>query len=194
MEHEEAVTNHPNGTLPENNDPAPPRPTQAAFQPASGRQTWGSIGIGALCLLGVFIGLAAWRYPDLLEIQSNDQSVLLMAWLLPFIFPVLLPIALYFWWDAWRQWRRTHNFEKSKQTSTAVITHLWMDPPRPPGKRYYAGYHFGGGHTAYQQVPVRTYKTLAIGDEVPVVYAAENPQLSRLDLERRPKKKTAPRS
>jgi hypothetical protein len=181
------------GQPPENNGPSLPRPTQAAFKPASGRQTWGGIGLGALCVGGIFLGMAAWRYPELVNVQSTNQTVLLMTFLLPFIFPVFLPMALYLWWDTWRQWRRTRTFEKSKQVSTAVITHLWVDPPRPPGKHYYVGYRFGSGHTAYQEVQARPYKTLAVGDEVPVEYAGENPALSRPDLQRRPKKKKSTR-
>lgn len=177
----------------ENGFPAA-RPTQAAFRPASKKDIWQGVGIGFVCLFGVAIGFGAWFDPTLLETQTVSTVTGPGWWLtacLPFVFPIFLPIALYFWWDAWRRWRRTRAFERNKQTTTGVITHLWMDPPRPPGKRYYVGYRFGEGQGAFQDVPARTYGRLAVGDEVTVEYAAVNPEFSHLELSKRHQKRTS---
>jgi hypothetical protein len=109
-----------------------------------------------------------------------------MADILPFIFPIFLPIAGYFWWAAWRDWQRTRAFMADRQITSGVITHLWIDPPRPPGKRYYVGYQFGQGVSAYQAVQARTYKRLSIGDAVTVEYSAANPLLSCLNWQKSP--------
>lgn len=175
----------------ENGVPAP-RPTQTAFQPASNKDIWQGIGIGFVCLFGVAIGFGAWFDPTLLETQTVSTGTGPGWWLigcLPFIFPIFLPLALYFWWDAWRSWRRTRAFERNKQSTTGVITHLWIDPPRPPGKRYYVGYQFGDGQSVFQDVHARTYHRLAVGDQVMVVYSPANPPLSYMDLSKRPPKR-----
>lgn len=170
-----------------------PRPTQAAFKPLkSNKEIWQGIGLGFLCLVGVAVGLGAWFDPTILDTQTtNTVSSSGSTWLvifLPFIFPIFLPIAIYLWWNTWRHWRRSREFERSKQITTGVITHLWIDPPRPPGKHYYVGYRFGEGQTAYQETHARTYGNLTVGDEVTVEYASQNPQLSRLDLQKRRKR------
>jgi hypothetical protein len=166
-----------------------PRPTQAAFKPASNKEIWGAIAGGFCCLLGVALGVGAWFDPTLLESQNRMAAD--AAWLLgclPFIFPIFLPLALYFWWAAWRDWRQTRAFAGDRQTTTGVITHLWVDPPRPPGKRYYVGYQFGQGQSAYQSVQARTYNRLTVGEAVTVEYSAAKPQLSCLNLQKKPSK------
>jgi hypothetical protein len=97
-------------------------------------------------------------------------------------FPLFLIIAGYFFWQTWRRWRDTRAFERSKQKTTGVITHLWLDPPKGQGKKYYAGYRFSNEQTAYQQVHSRVFNRLAVGESVKVEYVAETPRLSRLDL------------
>jgi len=174
----------------------PPRPTQAAFKPMkSTKEIWQGIGIGFLCLVGVAVGWGAWFDPSLLDTQTaNTAASGGSTWtiiFLPFIFPIFLPLAFYFWWDTWRRWRKTRMFERSKQSAAGVITHLWIDPPRPPGKHYYVGYQFGEGQAAYQETHVRTYNSLAVGDEVTVEYIPANPQFSRLDWQKRRQKRAA---
>jgi hypothetical protein len=170
-----------------------PRPTQTAFKPMkSGSEIWQGIGLGFLCLLGAAVGLGAWFDPTVLDRQTAMTTASNNTWLiifLPFIFPIFLPIAFYLWWDTWRRWRKTRFFERGKQTTSGVITHLWLDPPRPPGKRYYVGYQFGEGKMAYQEVRVRTYNNLTVGDEVTVEYVQTDPSLSRLDLQKRRQKR-----
>jgi hypothetical protein len=167
-----------------------PRPTQAAFKPASNKEIWGGVIAGFCCLLGVALGAGAWFDPTLLESQNRMPAD--TAWLmacLPFIFPIFLPIAIYFWWAAWRDWRRTRAFARDRQITTGVITHLWVDPPQPPGKHYYVGYQFGLGPPAYQEIPARTYNRLAVNEAVTVEYSAANPQLSCLNLQKKPAKR-----
>jgi len=183
---------------PEESGQTLPRPTQAAFRPIkSNKEIWQGIGLGFLCLVGAAVGLGAWFDPTILDSQttttvagSGGSTWLLMF--LPFIFPIFLPIAIYFWWTTWRSWRRTREFERSKQTTSGVITHLWIDPRRPPGRRYYVGYRFGEAQTAYQETHVRTYANLAPGDEVTVEYAGHNPLLSRLNFQKRRRQQPAP--
>jgi hypothetical protein len=148
------------------------------------------IGTGFLCLLGFGLGLGWWLSPTIAAtLEGADVRNSSMEDFLPFIFPIFLPIALYLWGDAWRRWRNTRRFERNKQTTTGLITHLWLDPPRPPGKQYYVGYQFGEGQTAYQKVHSRTYSRLAVGESVTVEYAPDKPPLSRLDLQKRRKKR-----
>ncbi len=180
-------------TPPANQTPGEaPRPSQAAFIPASNQNIGGAVAIGFFCLLGVALGAGAWFDPTLLESQSLMAGN--GAWLLgclPFVFPVFLLLAFYFWWTAWRDWRQTRAFTHDRQTTTGVITHLWIDPPRPPGKHYYVGYQFGQGQSAYQQVQARTYKRLAVGEVVTVEYSAARPQLSCLNLQKKPSKRSS---
>lgn len=163
------------------------RPTQAAFEPVSKQDTWRSVGLGFLCLLGVALGGGAWFDPTLIETQTVTSTGS-GGWLigcLPFVFPVFLPLAGYFWWIAWRDWRQTRAFEGDKQVTRGAITHLWIDPPRPPGRRYYVGYRFGEGHSAYQKVHALTYKRLTLGDSITVEYSSANPQCSRIKTGRK---------
>lgn len=176
---------HPTPAIPD----TAPRPAQRAFAPASKQDLWTGVGVGLICFFGFACGLGAWLEPSiaatLLESRSGAAGY---AWLLIFIFPVLLPAALYFFWDTGRRWRDTHLFEQDKQIFNGVITHFWADPPTGRGKHYFVGYSFGDNHTAYQQVQSRVYKRLELGEMVKVEVASANPRLSRLDL-RPPKQK-----
>ena len=170
---------------PEESLPGQIRPTQGAFTPLSNKAMWQGVVIGFVCFLGVALGLAAWFDPTILNDQTASSTVGGGIWLtilLPFIFPVFLPIGLYFWGDTWRHWQRTRLFMRSKETTPGVITHLWLDPPRPPGKRYFVGYRFGEGQSAYQETNIYTYRRLTVGAEVVVEYVPHKPLLSRLDL------------
>ncbi|MCG3210417.1 MAG: hypothetical protein FOGNACKC_04048 [Anaerolineae bacterium] len=165
-------------------NPPESRPTQPAFLPATGKDILGLTALGVLSLAGAAIGLLQWLNPSLLNLDSLYNP----SWLaifLPFIFPLFVPAAFYLWWLAWRDWRRTRVFEQSKVTGAATITHLWVDPPRPPGKKYYVGYQYGQGQSAYQPVPVRTHKRLAVGEQVAVEYVPGRPELSRIDLQKK---------
>lgn len=163
-----------------------PRPTQAAFEPVTKPETWRSIGFGFFCLLAMALGGGAWFDPSLIETQTLGSPGLggLVIVCLPFVFPIFLPLAGYFWWLAWRDWRQSRAFEAEKQVTQGTITHLWIDPPRPPGRHYYVGYRFGEGHSAYQKVHALTYKRLTVGDRVTVEYSPPNPHQSRIDLKK----------
>lgn len=168
-----------------------PRPTQRAFTPTSRQDLWTGVGVGLTCFVGFACGLGAWIEPSiaatLLESRSGPADY---AWLLAFIFPLLLPAALYFFWETWRTWRDTRAFERDKQVFSGVITHLWSDPPTGRGKQYFVGYNFGEHHTAYQKVDTRVYKRLVVGEKVKVEAASGNPRLSRLDLRQPSQKRT----
>lgn len=164
-----------------------PRPTQAAFEPVPAGKLLPEIALGGLCLVGAALGLAEWFQPGLLDVQSTSVDVQLMSGLLPFIFPVFVPIAVYFWWLAWRDWRYNRVFQRSRRVTSGIITHLWVEPPRPPGKVYYVGYNFGEGRSAYQKVHARTYSRLAVGQPIVVEFAAANPAISCANLKRRVK-------
>lgn len=165
---------------------SPPRPTQKAFVPASSKDLWSGLGVGFVCLIGFAMGGLAWLDPQtaLATAESAGQhgQYELFFLLLMFIFPLFLIIAGYFFWQTWRWWRDTRTFERSKQKTTGLITHLWIDPPKPPGKKYYAGYRYGDGLEAYQELHSRVYNRLAIGESVKVEYVPEDSRLSRLDL------------
>ncbi len=165
-------------------NPPESRPTQPAFSPSTGKEILGFVGMGLLCLVGAAIGLFQWSDPALLSASPTYNTTWLEIFL-PFVFPIFVPMAFYVWWLAWRDWRRTRAFERGKVTSVAAITHLWVDPPRPPGKKYYVGYQVGAGHSAYQTVPARTHKRLAVGEQVAVEYVPGRPELSRIDLQKK---------
>jgi hypothetical protein len=151
---------------------------------------WGGIAIGFICLLSAAMGLGAWLSPTIAAtLESADPTGRTAAWCLPFIFPVLVPLSLYFFWITWRQWRETRLFERRKQVTTGAISHLWFDRPTGRGKQHYAGYRFGEGQEAYQKVHSRTYGRLAVGEAVTVEYVPDNPQLSRVDLSKRRQKR-----
>lgn len=173
-------------------DPAlQPRPTQAAFEPGSKKDLMSGLGVGLICLLGFGLGLGWWLNVTIAAtLDSVDVRASSLEQWLPFIFPIFLPIAGYFWWDSWRRWRDTRAFERGKQTTSGTITHLWIDPPRPPGKKYYVGFHYGQGNAVYQQVHSRTFSRLTLGQEVIVEYVPGRPRLSRLNL--RKQKRPAP--
>jgi hypothetical protein len=138
------------------------------------------------------IGWGAWLDPSIAAaLDSADRPGQLWGWCLVFVFPLLVPIALYFFWRTWREWRETRPFERYKQTTTGTISHLWFDRPNGRGKQHYAGYHFGDDHEAYQKVHSRTYSRLAIGEGVTVEYVPSNPRLSRVDLQKRRQKRPA---
>jgi hypothetical protein len=161
-----------------------PRPTQPAFTPATTKDIWTGLGVGMVCVLGFAIGLWAWFDPSItgsLE-SAGDRPGEMPGWVLMLIFPLLLPVAFYFWWRVWQDWRNTRAFERSKQTVTGIVTHLWLD--KSSGKRYYAGYRFGDNHTAYQSIHSRTYKRMTVGQQVTIEYAPDNPCLSRLNLQK----------
>lgn len=166
-----------------------PRPTQPAFAPASRQDLWTGVGVGLICFLGFACGLGAWVEPSIaVTLFESRSGAADYAWLLAFIFPVLLPAALYFFWDAWRHWRDTRAFERNKQVFNGVVTHLWVEPPTGQGKQYFVGYSFGDNQAAYQQVQSRVYKRLGLGETVKVEVASTNPRLSRLDLSQRGRK------
>lgn len=169
-----------------------PRPTQAAFAPASRQDILTGVGVGLICFFGFACGLGAWLEPTIAVTLFEDRpGAAGYAWLLAFIFPVLLPVALYFFWDTWRRWRDTRLFERDMQIFSGVITHLWVEPPTGRGKKYFVGYSFGESQTAYQQIHSRVYKRLEVGEKVKVEVAATNPRLSRLDLRQRSQKRAS---
>ncbi|MBE7556932.1 MAG: hypothetical protein HS126_38330 [Anaerolineales bacterium] len=165
-----------------------PRPTQKAFEPASQKQLWSGMGTGLVCLAGFAIGGLSWLDPQMALAtaasagQQGEYELFFL--LLMFIFPLFLIIAGYFFWQTWRWWGDTRAFERSKQKTTGLITHLWLDPPKGQGKKYYAGYRFGGEHTAYQQVHSRVFNRLTVGESVKVEYVPGNPRLSYLNLKK----------
>ena len=166
------------------------RPTQVAFEPMTKEQLWGGVGIVFFCLVGVAFGLGAWLDPSIAAtLDSADRPGQLSSWVLPLIFPLLIPISLYFAWVTWKQWRETRLFQRHKQIMTGTITHLWFDRPSGRGKQHYVGYGFGEGHEAYQKIHSRTHGRLAIGEAVTVEYLPDNPRLSRVDLSKRGKKR-----
>ena len=163
-----------------------PRPTQKAFEPASSKDLWSGFGTGLVCLAGSAIGGLSWLDPQMALATAKSagprgQSELFFLALM-FTFPLFLIITGYFFWQTWRWWRDTRTFERNKQKTSGVITHLWLDPPKGQGKKYYAGYRFGDAHTGYQQIHSRVYNRLSVGESVKVEYASETPRLSRLDL------------
>lgn len=164
----------------------PPRPSQKAFTPASAKELWGGVGTGLVCLAGFAIGGLAWLDPQMAlataESAGPRSEYGLFFLLLMFIFPLFLLIAGYFFWQTWRWWHDTHTFERNKQKTTGVITHLWLDPPKGQGKKYYVGYRFGNADTAYQQVHSRVYNRLTVGESVKVEYVPGNSRLSSLNL------------
>jgi hypothetical protein len=151
-------------------------------------------------LIGFGIGLIASRTTDFfsfsasIETSVSQQPSAAPIWLQLLIFygyPVLLLAALYFFYLTWRDWCRARAFSRGKARADATITHLWKEPPSGSGKKYYAGYAFGLGQSAYQQVDVWTYKRLAVGQSLPVEYLPNDPGVSRLDLARaKPARKT----
>lgn len=163
-----------------------PHPTQKAFEPALAKDLWSGFGIGLVCLAGFVIGGLAWLDPQMAlataESAGQQGEYGLFFLLLMFIFPLFLIIAGYFFWQTWRWWGDTRAFEKGKQKTTGVITHLWLDPPKGQGKKYYAGYRFGGEHTAYQQVHSRVFNRLTLGENIKVEYVPSNPRLSHPNL------------
>ena len=162
------------------------RPTQKAFAPSSSKDIWSGVGIGLVCLAGFAMGGLAWLDPQtaLATVASagSQGGYELFFLLLMVTFPLFLIIAGYFFWLTWRSWRDTRTFESSKQKTTGVITHLWADPPKGSGKKYYAGYRFGDGLEAYQQIHSRVYNRLSLGETVKVEYVADTPRLSCLNL------------
>ncbi len=162
------------------------RPTQPAFEPTPREWLRWQLGIAILGLAIFGFGLVAWFSPKLSSFYRSE------GFWLAFVFPVFLPLAIRLLVHVRRSWRVNRVFEDNLQTDTATITHLWIDPPRPPGRLYYVGYRFATDYAAYQSVHHRTYHTLAIGDEIPVQYAGANPQLSRLNLSKRRRKKKTP--
>lgn len=170
---------------------AAPRPTQLAFAPASHQDLWTGVGVGLVCVFGFACGLGAWIEPSIATTLFESRSgAANYAWLLVFIFPLLLPAALYFFWNTWRAWRDTRIFERDQQVFSGVITHLWVEPETGSGKQYFVGYSFGDNQTAYQKVDTRVYKRLEVGEKVKVEVASANPRLSRLDLSQRNQKRT----
>lgn len=166
--------------------PTPIRPTQKAFTPASSKDLWSGIGIGLICLIAFGAGGLAWLNPAavLNEVGTAGQrgEYGLPFFLIMLTFPLFLGIAGYFFWQTWHWWRDTRTFERGKQKASGVITHLWIEPPKPPGKKYYVGYRFGDGVEAYQEVHSRTYKRLTLGENVKVEYVPDNPRLSWVNL------------
>ena len=163
-----------------------PHPTQPAFAPASPKDLWSGLGVGLICFIGFVAGGAAWLDPELALAtvgSAGGQGQYELPFLLLMIgFPIFLIIAGYFFWQTWRWWRDTRAFAGSKQKSTGAITHLWVDPPKGRGKKYYVGYRYGDGIEAYQQVQSRVYNRLTLGESVKVEYVPANPRLSRLNL------------
>lgn len=163
-----------------------PQPTQKAFTPASSKDLWAGLGTGLVCLAGFAIGGLAWLDPQMAlataESAGQHGEYSLFFLLLMFIFPLFLIIAGYFFWQTWCWWRDTRVFERDKQKTTGVITHLWLDPPKGQGKKYYVGYRFGDASTAYEQVHSRVYNRLSVGERVKVEYVPSNPRLSYLNL------------
>jgi hypothetical protein len=156
----------------------------------SREQLWGGLAIGFFCLIGAALGLGAWLDPSIFEtLNSADRPGQLSSLWLPFIFPLLIPISLYFFWATWRQWRETRLFQRHKQIVTGTITQLWFDRPSGRGKQHYVGYRFGEGHEAYQKIHSRTHGRLSLGEAVTVEYVTDNPRLSRVDLSKRGQKR-----
>jgi hypothetical protein len=163
-----------------------PQPTQKAFAPASSKNLWAGAGMGLVCLAGFAIGGWSWLDPQTArataESAGSQGEFGLFFLLLMFTFPLFLLIAGYFFWQTWRWWRDTRTFERNKQKTTGIITHLWLDPPKGQGKKYYVGYRFGDAYTAYQQVHSRVYNRLVVGESVKVEYVPGNSRLSYLNL------------
>ena len=163
-----------------------PHPAQKAFTPASKQDLWSGLGVSLICFIGFVAGGAAWLDPELalatVGSAGRQGQYELPFLLLMVVFPIFLIIAGYFFWQTWRWWRDTRTFVGSKQKITGAITHLWVDPPKGRGKKYYVGYRFGDGVEAYQQVQSRVYNRLTLGESVKVEYVPASPRLSRLNL------------
>lgn len=163
-----------------------PRPTQKAFKPAAQGDLRGGLVSGLVCLVVFVVGGLAWLDPQM-ALATVSSAGRQGEYELPFliimgVFPLFLIGAGYFFWQTWCWWRDTRSFEQGKQQTGGVITHLWMDPPKPPGKKYFAGYRFGDGLEAYQEVHSRVYKRLALGESVKVDHVPGQPRLSCLNL------------
>jgi hypothetical protein len=167
--------------------PTTPRPTRAAFQPATRSDLQSDLALAGVCLAGFIVGLLANIFGDFLGFaQASERSggnTLTPLWLqllVYFGFPLFLAGTAYFLWHAWNAHRRTSAFRRRRASATATLTHLWKEPPSGSGKKYYAGYQFGAAQSAYQQVDARLYKRLALGQELPVEYLPDDPAVSCL--------------
>lgn len=167
-------------------------PTQPAFLPISGSETWGFITVAAVFLVLFLLGLVldwqnitAWGYFDANRANNLERAIILefvVELLLTYaywVFLLPLPFLVYF---GWRKWRKNRRFLLHKQPAAGVVTHLWIDPPRPPGRKYFVGFQFGAGFSAYQSVNPQRYKRLSIGDPINLEFVPGEPDLVALDF------------
>jgi hypothetical protein len=168
-----------------------PRPTHSAFKPAEKEDLKSDLILAGVCLAGFLLGLLANLLGDFGAFMSASErstnSTLTPIWLqllVFFGFPLFLIATVYFLWHAWNWRKKTAHFHKHCVSVDALLTHLWKEPPSGSGKKYYAGYRFNAEFCACQQVDVRVFKRLQVGQTLPVEYLPADPAVSRLVLTR----------
>jgi hypothetical protein len=114
-------------------------------------------------------------YPDQPGFLGFVVELLLTYAYWVFLLPV--PFLAYF---GLLKWRKSRRFLLHKQPSSGIITHLWIDPPRPPGRKYFVGFQFGDGQSAYQSVNPQRYNRLALGDPINLEFVPGEPALVTL--------------
>lgn len=173
-------------------EPESPRPTRAAFIPASAKDVRNDILAGLFFLAAFGLGLLVNRTTDFfsfsagLDFSSSTSSPpsILLQLLFFFGFPLFIPAGIFFLYEAWHSHRKAAAFWRDCQSGEAVVTHLWKEPPSGSGKKYYAGYSGPYDAAAFQQVDVWTFKRLQVGDTLPLKFLPEQPDVSFLDLPR----------
>lgn len=181
-------------------DVSSPRPTQAAFRPADRGEVAGWVWMGIFFLAIFVLGLLLRRTTDFFTFletlqpsgnQTGGLGLIFLQILVYYGFPLFIPAAAVCFYLAWRRRQESLRFRQQCRREQAVITHLWAEPPSGSGKKYYAGFRYGQGHQAFQQVTVWEFKRLHIEDTLPVDYLPARPQVACLDLSRSTKKRTA---
>jgi hypothetical protein len=159
-----------------------PTPTQKSFTPVERAQTRNGILLGLTCLAIFALGVGMWLLGE--DVFSFLGASSTRDWLnvvgIKILSPLMLPAAVYCFYSTWRDWRLSRRFEQNKQHTTAVVTHLWVGRDTDRRKTRYVGYQFNGDQTAYQEIPLRVYNALAVGDSVEIDYLPGETPLSHM--------------
>jgi hypothetical protein len=159
-----------------------PTPTQKSFTPVERIQTRKGVWAGFGCLAVFALGVGMWSMGkdvfSFLGASSTRESSNIFGVMI--LSPLMLPVSVYFFYSTWRDWRLTRRFEQGKQRATGVVTHLWVGRANDRRKTRYMGYQFNGDQTAYQEIPLRVYNALAVGDSVEIDYLPGETPLSHM--------------
>lgn len=170
-----------------------PRPTKAAFHPATPAEIRGDIFLGLFLLLMFGAGLLVNRtmnffsFSEGIEASVSGSGYLAPLWLqlvFFFGFPLFIPAGVYFLYHAWSIWRETRAFWRGCQRGQGQIIQMWKEPPSGSGKKYFIGFTVPGGEGVFAQVDVWTFKRLQVGEQIEVQYLPEQPDKSCLVIEK----------